>query len=251
MVKRIKLTQRKYAIVDDEDYEYLMQWKWSAHKRSKLFYAIRSETVDLNKQYSNYMHRLIMNAQKGELVDHINHDTLDNRRCNLRICTHKENCRNKIVPSNNTSGYKGVSWNKRLNKWRCDIKLDNSRILLGYFDTIIEAAYAYDEAAIYNFGEFAYLNFPDLTSEDRNCSTKTHLRIKNDRSYCMLSNNSSGYRGVCLDKKSNKWKCSIYANGRRVHLGYFDNKIEAAIVYDQNAIIYHASKACLNFPMYV
>jgi AP2 domain-containing protein/HNH endonuclease len=104
------------------------------------------------------LHRLIMNAPADKEVDHINGDTLDNRRCNLRICSHKENLRNQKLPKNSKSGYKGVTWYKRIKKWRSHIRLNKKQIHLGYFDDIKLAANAYNEAAIKYFGEFAKLN---------------------------------------------------------------------------------------------
>ena len=108
-----------------------------------------------------YIHRLIMDAPKGMDVDHINGNPLDNRKSNLRICTHAENQRNKGAYKNNTSGYKGVSWYKRDKKWIAGIKHNNKGIYIGLFEDKEEAARAYDKKAKELHGEFAYLNFPD------------------------------------------------------------------------------------------
>lgn len=104
------------------------------------------------------LHRLIMNAPKGMSIDHINGDKSDNRKSNLRICTNSENLRNRGSQSNNTSGYKGVSWSKELKKWRTQICINKKHIHVGLFKDKIEAAKAYNEAAIKYHGEFAKLN---------------------------------------------------------------------------------------------
>lgn len=93
-------------------------------------------------------------------VDHINHNKLDNRRCNLRICTETQNNMNKCFDSRNTSGYKGVSWHKSARKWFAYIRFNKQRLNIGFFDDPVEAAHAYDDAARIYHGEYAHLNFP-------------------------------------------------------------------------------------------
>ena len=103
------------------------------------------------------LHRLIMNAPEGMVVDHINHNPLDNRRRNLRICTQRDNARNVQRSVRNTSGFKGVNYET---KYRARIRDNNGRKLsLGYYENAIDAAIAYDKAAIAIHGEFAELNF--------------------------------------------------------------------------------------------
>lgn len=109
--------------------------------------------------------RLILSAVSGQIVDHINGNRLDNRRENLRLATHTENGRNRRISINNTSGFKGVTYCKALNKWiaQIEIKVDSNRkgISIGYFANKVEAAKAYDAKALELFGEFAKLNFPE------------------------------------------------------------------------------------------
>lgn len=125
---KIKLTKGKYALVDKADYDWLNQWKWQFGSRQ---YAVKSN----GKGRLIYMHRLIMNTPEGMDTDHINRNSLDNRRSNLRICTRSENCRNRGLQPNNTSGVTGVSWNKRQNKWIAYINKQGKRIHLGYYAT--------------------------------------------------------------------------------------------------------------------
>lgn len=159
MTKQISLTQGLFATVDDTDFEFLNQWKWCAHtKDGKKFYAVRSG-LRLPFQKTIYMHRVIMNTPDDMDVDHRDGNGLNNTRGNLRNCTNTQNQRNREKLSNNTSGYKGVTWNKEREKWVAQIKVNGKLIRLGRFSKIEDAAHAYDQAAKKYFGEFARTNF--------------------------------------------------------------------------------------------
>jgi hypothetical protein len=107
------------------------------------------------------MHRCIIKVPPGMVIDHINHNGLDNRKANLRIATHAQNSRNtKKQRPKTASQYKGVPWNSTLKKWRAQITLNGKRISLGCFEDEIQAAKAYDNAARKYHGAFAALNFP-------------------------------------------------------------------------------------------
>lgn len=152
-MKEIKLTQGKVAVVDDDDFNFLSQHRW--HYMTVGYAARRDGRVGWKVVY---LHRLIIGAKKGEEVDHINGNTLDCRKGNLRIVNRSHNMANTCLRSTNTSGYKGVSFDKRRNKWYAEITVNYKKIHLGRYVDIIEAAKVYNEAAKKYFGEFARLN---------------------------------------------------------------------------------------------
>ena len=118
MSKLISLTQGKFALVDDEDFKELSKHKWGVRKKSEtLFYAGRNDWLN-KKNHILTMQCQILNPPKGKEIDHKNGNGLDNRRCNLRICTHRQNLKNQKRQKNNKSGYKGVFWVQKLKKWR-------------------------------------------------------------------------------------------------------------------------------------
>jgi len=159
MVKKIGLTQGKYALVDDEDFEKLNQYNWHANRcSSKNWYATRMWKERDDKPTTESMHRQIMGAPDNMQVDHINHNGLDNRKCNLRLCTRSQNAYNRKPRPDCSSQYKGVSFHKRYKKWEAYIRVKGKLNHLGSFDDEIDAAQAYNEAAREHFGEFAYLN---------------------------------------------------------------------------------------------
>lgn len=162
MDKVIKLTQNKETIVDEETYEWASKFKWFAIKSQKnkrcYFTAGRQSSKLLGKQQHILLHREILNAPTGMMVDHINGNTLDNRKSNLRLCTNAENQRNRKKTIGTISQYKGVSWNKRKKKWQVQICYNRKCKHLGYFLDEKEAALRYNKEAIKLYGEFAKLN---------------------------------------------------------------------------------------------
>ena len=161
-MKRISLTQGQVTLVDDEDYEWLSQWRWCATKiYSGVFYAVRGQWDPITKKQPVIrMHRLIMNAKKGEEVDHKDRDGLNNQKYNLRFCASGQNKQNAIGHANSSSRYKGVAFHKWSKKWQATIACNHKQVHLGYYELEEEAARVYDKKAIELFGEFARTNFP-------------------------------------------------------------------------------------------
>lgn len=156
-MKVIELTKGYKALVDDADYEALSQYRWHALDCIGRVIAVRAIYNPNGAPRRVYMHRIIANTPDGMETDHINGDTLDNRRANLRTCTHQENTRN-AKPRAHSSKYKGVAYSRQAHKWIAQIRHNNKLIYLGAFDDEADAARAYDDRAIKLFGEFAYLN---------------------------------------------------------------------------------------------
>lgn|SRR3990167_2229620 len=154
-MKKIPLSRGHFAIVDDEDYEWLNQWKWY---KSPAGYAVRNNARINGKQKAVFMHKVILNVPNNLQGDHINHNTLDNRRENLRIATHSQNMMNRKMQINNTSGFRGVGWKKRDNRWAAYIKVNQKFIHLGHFKEKNEAVKVRDQAALKYHGSFASLN---------------------------------------------------------------------------------------------
>jgi len=153
-MKKILLTQGKYALVDDSDYDFLNKWKWCANKLGNTYYAVRNSPRIKGKGKTILMHRVIMDLSIGMEVDHIDGDGLNNQRKNLRVCTHLQNLKNRGIPKGNKSGYKGVSFYKRVKKWVAFIGVNGKNIGLGYFLTKEDAYKAYCDACIKYHGDF-------------------------------------------------------------------------------------------------
>lgn len=134
-------------IVDTEDLDILKQYQWGVIRG----YA----TTNFNRTTTS-LHRIVTNAPKGYVVDHINHNTLDNRKCNLRVCTQSNNAMNRKKAINNTTGYVGVVYKKDCHKWEASIRVDKKRKYLGLYETPELAYKARKEAEEKYYGKFAY-----------------------------------------------------------------------------------------------
>jgi hypothetical protein len=158
--KKILLTQGQEAIVDDEDFLLLSQYKWYAAKQKYTFYAERCERVNGRAMY-HLMHRDILRLSYDDkrVVDHRDRNGLNNLKTNLRIVTKSLNGHNSRKYSNNLSGYRGVCWHKASKKWISAIKMDKKYVYLGVYESPQEAAMAYDKAALLYWRENAILNF--------------------------------------------------------------------------------------------
>jgi hypothetical protein len=157
IMKTIKLTKGYFAIVDDDDFERLSQWEWYALvAKNGRVYAVRVQYASAPaKPRTILMHREILNAPPGIDVDHEDRDGLNNQRLNLRIATRTQNQGNSSRRKDNTSGVKGVTWNKQHQQWRAQIQVNGKKQHLGYFRNTHSAASAYINAAKKHFGQFA------------------------------------------------------------------------------------------------
>jgi len=161
MTVEIPLSQGFVAIVDDEDAPaVLAAGKWTAQARPWTVYARRNVRCEDGRQATLYLHTFLTG---WSMVDHANRDGLDNRRANLRPATRSQNARNRTVRSDSVSGFKGVYWDARAQRWEARIYVAGRGIWLGRFDDLVDAARAYDAAAREHYGEYAWLNFPEVT----------------------------------------------------------------------------------------
>jgi hypothetical protein len=162
----IPLTRGQNAIVDTADYNWLNQWNWSAlPHRSGKFYAMRNGYTKGKKNCETIlMHRVILGCKDDELGDHKDHNTLNNRKSNLRITNYVGNGRNSVKKSTNTTGFRGITsyiTRRNIKRWVARIRDGKTNSYIGCYESAKEAAKAYDEAAKRIHGEFASLNFPD------------------------------------------------------------------------------------------
>jgi HNH endonuclease/AP2 domain len=157
--RTIPVGQGQFAIVDQDDYERVTEYKWYAvkHPTRSVFHV-----TGYIASFGFYMplHRFILNAPRGTQIDHRDGNPLNNRRENLRFCTAAQNAQNSRKPKTNTSGFKGVNWDKRRQNWVARIKCNSKAIHIGVFKDPVLAAHAYDHAARRYHGPFARLNFP-------------------------------------------------------------------------------------------
>ena len=150
-MKLIQLTQGQFAMVDDDVYDDLNKYKWYANSSNKYFRAIRN--IRINGKYTTVkLHRVIMSAQKGDIIDHIDGDTLNNQRSNLRFCTNSQNQHNSKINSNSTTGYKGTTPHGK--GYKAQIQHNGKPVYLGSRSTPEEAYELYKEASKKYHGEF-------------------------------------------------------------------------------------------------
>lgn len=217
----------KFSLIDDEEYNKVSRALWSVNGSGYATAFLDGVSIS--------MHRLIMNAPAGMQVDHINGDKLDNRKCNLRLCTKSQNQANLRKYKNNGIKYKGVE--KKIGGWQAKISQHRHPFYLGTYKTQEDAAHIYDAAARYIYKDFASLNFPDQNLFP-NFDLEEHMKN-------LKSKRTSKYRGVSVSAEG-KWKAKICVNYVETHLGTFETEIEAARAYDIECII-HGLTDRLNF----
>lgn len=219
----IPLTKGYFATVDAEDYERISKYRWCANKgkNNKTPYAVRGVRVN-GKQRRIFMHRTIAGATAGEYVDHINHNTLDNRQCNLRVGTQRDNMLNRCATQGR--GYKGVSPYKPNGTYVAHYCRDH----IGYYDTPEQAALAYNAYAYAKDGDKVLLN--DVLGVD----VRTEAR-KYDK-YVYGKQLTSKYRGVDM-RPNGTYRASIQHNNNRKYIGTFATERAAVQAYNEACAI--------------
>lgn len=231
----VKIKSKKYGenilIIDDEDWSSIRDYTLNLQKKNNGFY------VNLKKgDWSEALHRFLMNAPHGLEVDHINRNGLDNKRSNLRLATKAQNSYNKFDSKNSASGFKGVYWAKDKSLWCARITVNNKAIQGGYFKCKIDAAHRYNELAVEYFKEFAYLN--TFTKE------QLDSRLNEPRWGKGIKRCKSGFRGVY--EMGGRYVAHIRKEGKKVHIGCYGSAKEAAIAYNKEAELYFGENAYLN-----
>lgn len=218
-------------LVDDEDYVRLNQYRWRL--TGEYAFASNGEARGIS------MHRFLMafyQKMDGVCVDHIDHDTFNNTKANLRIATYSQNGANQRLRANNTSGYKGVS--RANNGWRSCICVMRKSRQIGVFDTAEEGALAYDLTARAIYGQYAMVNFSSPDIEVLNRVERWLASAKRRR------RTVSVYYGVTFYKR---WRAAVYVKGKRRHLGYHDTEEQAARAVDAE-LLRIGDSHLLNFP---
>lgn len=143
-------------LIDNEDWDKIKDIRLRILKQDNDKFRVAGRLKGSKKTF--YLHRFIMNASINDQVDHIDGNPLNNKKENLRICSNKENSKSQSIRKRNTSGYKGVTWDKQRSKWKAQITINYKHKSLGFFNSKEDAALCYNEGAIKYFGEFALLN---------------------------------------------------------------------------------------------
>jgi len=242
MSKEIALTGKRgeglFAIVDDSDFEPLRQFKWNLQGGN---YARRNVRLVDGSRSSTSMHQQIIgDIGQGLEIDHIDGNGLNNTRLNLRVCSHQQNIFNSRKRLS-SSGYRGVFKRKRDVRWYAVVSHSGKKHHLGWSSSPLEAAIAYNQKASDLFGNYAVLNNVDYSECINEFDPIAHWNNN-----CQRRGNKSGYRGVGFHTKTSKWTSAISCEGSRLFLGLFDDKEEAAYIYDQFALQLHGNRALLN-----
>jgi len=195
-VRLIPLAEGFYAYVDAADYEWLSQWQWHMASGG---YAARSV-----KGRQIFMHREIMQPPEGMVVDHVDGNKANNCRFNLRVCTRRENQGNLPKQRGTHSRFKGVSYNKRRDRYFAQCDFGGKHRWLGFFDDEVEAARAYDHAAVEECGEFARVNFPQEWPLERRREVYAQYRRRGESSFARTPVGPQRAKGKKIGKREGK-----------------------------------------------
>ncbi|WP_339193886.1 HNH endonuclease [Paenibacillus sp. FSL K6-1122] len=225
--------------IDDEDYDFITNFYDVSINKDGYPYCSPKKKYK-HKQiglYSKSLHKILIMPEgrgRGIVVDHIDGNKLNNQKCNLRICTHAENMRNRKTNTNSKQRFKGIFWKENMQKYEVKIYLDTKCTYIGAFTSEIAAANAYNYWAIKYHGDFARLNDVEFMEKEI------------WESYSARHNKSSMYRGVSKTYKG-LYSAKIYHNKENVVVGEFETEYEAARAYDLKAIELKGVKAKVNF----
>lgn len=211
--------------IDDEDFAWLSQYKWRPDKDG---YARTTWRQD-GTRYDRRMHRMILDASRGQIVDHIDGNRLNNRKNNLRFVSSRQNSQNMKRPRTNTTGYKGVV-KRRENRYEAKVTHGGDCLYCGTYTNALAAAHAYNYNAKLCFGQFAQLNEVEPLDDWRDFRVATVPK--------------SQWRGV--SEKGDKWQASIFHEGQRVYIGLYETEIQAALAYNAKASELKGESAVLN-----
>lgn len=220
------------VIIDKEDYERIKLRKWHACQKNKnkhsAYIVSERNKYDINLPKKILLHAFILGIY-GKEIDHKNRNPLDNRKENLRLATHKQNCRNSTIARNNKSGFKGVHYREDANMFRVKIEVDGKQVYGGYYKYAVNAAKKYNKMAIEYFGEYANINI---------IPKKVKVPIEKEKEYIRR------YIGVEPIRK--KFRVSIYVNKGKINIGMFNKEVDAAKAWNKAVIKYNKPKRFLN-----
>lgn len=223
------------VFIDDDDFERIKPYTWHVmQKKAKAdglyYFSAPMREADTGEWHNVFLHRFIMGCKRGDglKVDHQNHNTLDNRKCNLRICTTSQNAQNARVYRAKKDGFKGVRMVPKSGHYIARIQSpEGQRIMLGTYETAEDAAKAYDRGALFYFKEFAVTNFP------KENYTEYDLQHLDQSTPILAKHNTSGYTGVTWNSPTKNWKARYVSNGKTKWLGTYKDPYEAHLVREK------------------
>ncbi|MEE3805425.1 AP2/ERF family transcription factor [Lysinibacillus fusiformis] len=240
MVKEIPLQNGMVALVDDEDYERVIfhTWTVSVHNQTKFYVHTKLKESKVSTSLARYILRLF--EQKNDIfIFFKDNNPLNCQKENMIKSTQSSCTIKRRGARNSSSKYKGVSRSKRNPKWVSNIGFNGKTIYLGSFGTEIEAAKAYNIAAIKYYGEIAFLN----EINENNNAKGIFIEGKKQK----RSRNKTGFRGVVI-RENGRFRAVIKKEKKRIYVGTFPHPEQAAKAYDQKAYEFYGEKAILNFP---